>query len=193
VPLNGCAGKLVLGSVPLTAQSRTVAMNHVAIAKVPTSQALNRAEPRDEVNHETRVIRLVAEFWVGCDSVHPYWANISCIGTSEATGTHVRPSCHWRDDDRPQMVIQFVRRHDHTWPRLFDFTAKRGIESNEMDLATTDRWAGYCHSHASRSNAVDVDSSRSRSSLRAFMRLAAAAHPVRGWRVAWTTNRPGCA
>jgi hypothetical protein len=55
------------------------------------------------------------------------------------------------------MVIQFVRRHDHTWPRLFDFTAKRGIESNEMDLATTDRWAGYCHSHASRSNAVDVD------------------------------------
>jgi hypothetical protein len=34
------------------------------------------------------------------------------------------------------MVIQFVKRHDHTWPRLFDFTAKRGIESNEMDLAT---------------------------------------------------------
>jgi hypothetical protein len=48
-------------------------------------------------------------------------------------------SCHWRHDDGPQMAIQFVRRHDHAWPRLRDFTAERGIESNEMDLAATDR------------------------------------------------------
>ena len=56
-----------------------------------------------------------------------------------------------------------------------------------------DRLAGYRHFHSSRSNLVAVDSSRSKSSPRARMRLAAAAQPLRGRRAAWTTNRPGCA
>jgi hypothetical protein len=101
--------------------------------------------------------------------------------------------CHRRYDDGTEMFIQFVRRYDHARPRLPDLTAQRGVEANEMNLAAADRWADYRHSHSSRSNLVDGDSSRSRSSRRALMRLAAAAHPVRGWRAAWTTNRPGCA
>jgi hypothetical protein len=46
--------------------------------------------------------------------------------------------CYRRHDDCPEVIIQFVRRHDHAWPRLPDFATERGIESNEMDLAATD-------------------------------------------------------
>ena len=102
-------------------------------------------------------------------------------------------SCHRCHDDGAEMLVQFVRRHDHAWSRLLDFTTERGIEANQIDLPTTDHLAGYRHFHSSRSNFVDVDSSRSTSSPRARIRFAAAAQPLRGPRAAWTTNRPGWA
>ena len=61
-------------------------------------------------------------------------------------------SCHRRHDDCPEVIIQFVRGHDHAWPRLPDFATERGIESNEMDLTAADWWTAYRHSHSSRSN-----------------------------------------
>jgi hypothetical protein len=45
-----------------------------------------------------------------------------------------------------RMLVQFVRRRDHAWPRLLDFTTERGIESNEIDLAATDYRFGHFHS-----------------------------------------------
>jgi hypothetical protein len=60
--------------------------------------------------------------------------------------------CHRRHDDCPEVIIQFVRGHDHAWPRLPDFATERGIESNEMDLTASDWWTAYRHSHSSRSN-----------------------------------------
>jgi hypothetical protein len=47
-------------------------------------------------------------------------------------------------------------------------------------VAATERRAVSRYSHSWRSNVVDVDSSRRRSSLWVRMRFAAAAHPLRG-------------
>ena len=77
--------------------------------------------------------------------------------------------------------------------RLLNFTPERGIEANEINVPATDHLIGYRHFHSSRSNFVDVDSSRSTSSPTARIRFAAAAQPLRGPRAAWTTNRPGWA
>jgi hypothetical protein len=102
-------------------------------------------------------------------------------------------SCHRCNDDGPQMLVQFVRRYDHAWTRLLDFAPHGGIEWDQIDLTSTDCLAGYRHFHASRSNFVAVDSSRSTSSPRARIRFAATAQPLRGRRAAWTTNLPGWA
>ena len=72
--------------------------------------------------------------------------------TSRTPWVCTSASRHRRDDDCPEVIIQFVGRHDHAWPRLPDFATERGIESNEMDLTAADWWTAYRHSHSSRSN-----------------------------------------
>jgi hypothetical protein len=57
--------------------------------------------------------------------------------------------CHGRYNNRAEVIVQFVRRDNHAWSRLFDFTAQRGIEPNEVDLATNDGHLRYGHSHSS--------------------------------------------
>jgi hypothetical protein len=62
---------------------------------------------------------------------------------SAARSPRVRASAggHGRDNHSPEVFVQFVRRYDHAGARLLDFAAERGIESNEKDLAPTDRLA----------------------------------------------------
>ena len=41
---------------------------------------------------------------------------------------------HRRDDHRPEVLVQFVRRHDDAWSGLLDFTAQGGVEPNQADV-----------------------------------------------------------
>ena len=96
-----------------------------------------------------------------------------------------RHRCH---DDGSQMFIQFVGRHHHARPSFLDFTAKRRVEPNEMNVA-----APHHQRHSRASNLVDVGSSSKPSSPRERIDFAAAAHPARGRRRPLTTRRPGSA
>ena len=86
------------------------------------------------------------------------------------------------------MLVQLVGRDDDAGPGLFDFTAKRRIETDQMDVA-----ASHYQRHSRSSKRVGVGSSSNLSSLLDRIERAAAAHPARGRRTPLTTSRPGSA
>jgi len=45
---------------------------------------------------------------------------------------------HRRDDNREEMVVQFIWRHDKTWPGLTNFATPRRIELHQVNV--TSRW-----------------------------------------------------
>jgi hypothetical protein len=47
---------------------------------------------------------------------------------------------HRRDNNRAQMVVQFIWRHDKTRPRLTNFAAPRRVELHQVNV--TSRWHG---------------------------------------------------
>ncbi len=100
---------------------------------------------------------------------------------------------HWRDDHRPQMLIELVGRHDHTRSGFADFTASGGIEFDQVHIAACRPRMLYRHFHSSLSNRVGVAESRRRSSPRSRMRRADSAQPARGLAVFEMRIRPGSA
>jgi hypothetical protein len=100
---------------------------------------------------------------------------------------------HRRDDDGPQMLVEFVGGHHEARTRFLDLAAGRGTETNQKDIATGPGRPRYRHSHPPSSNRVGVGSSSMSSWRAADMARAASAQPLRGRRVAWTTSRPGSA
>jgi hypothetical protein len=43
---------------------------------------------------------------------------------------------HRRDDNRAQVIIQFIWRHDKTWPCLTNFAAPRRIELHQVNVTS---------------------------------------------------------
>lgn len=75
-------------------------------------------------------------------------------------GIRVAARGHWRDNDRAQVLVQFVRRNDQTRARLPDFTARRRIESDKMHVTARDEPPRYRHRHSFSSNWLEVVASR---------------------------------
>jgi hypothetical protein len=47
---------------------------------------------------------------------------------------------HWRDDNRAQVIVQFIWRHDKTWSCLTNFATPRRIEPHQVNI--TSGWHG---------------------------------------------------
>ncbi len=90
----------------------------------------------------------------------------------------VAPSRNGRDNECPQIRVEFIRRDDHTWASLADFATPRRVEIDQEDLPPTHRTARH-HFHSLSSNRVRVGGSSRWSSSRSRIRRAASAHPDR--------------
>lgn len=72
-------------------------------------------------------------------------------------------------DERPEMVVEIVRRNDDAGPGLADLSATCRIEVDRENLPPADRGRSY-HAHSFWSKRVAVGSSRSRSASRSRSR-----------------------
>ena len=98
----------------------------------------------------------------------------------DAPGVGVAASRHRRNYDRSQVLIQFIRRDDQTRPGLADFTAKRWIKTDQVNLASLRRLGRHYQVHSSASKTVTAGLSSRASSPRLCIARAASAQPCRG-------------
>lgn len=114
----------------------------------------------------------------GADLVEDDLTFFSLEGERDAAGVVAAFAGHGGDDDGGDVVVHFVRRDDNAGPGFLYFVTPGGIEADEINLETRDRY--HCHSVLSHSVADALSASRSLSSCCWAIAEKASTQPTRG-------------